>query len=129
MTDRLQTFAWALEHADAEAFLNVPGLGIWRAKHVRDGIDRGVLVVESEGAGYAIAQPKTHGVCHECAQSKGRTICEHCSCSMCSWFRRADERASPRVAASKWRQLADRIRALTFDGPKPAQPISLEEEF
>lgn len=126
-SDRLTAFLAALPHALSDEFVNAPGLGTFRAKHVTAGLERGVLVVHWTGVGLAIVQPKSHGICRECADAKGRhAICDHCQCAMCAWFRIADERASPRADAMKIRELVLRLKTFEIGAAlPPAAPPSL----
>lgn len=118
---RLAAFLEALPLAGDEDFVVVPSLGTWRARHVRRGIERGVLVVGWHGMGLVIAQPAKHGVCPHCASRKG-SDCDHCACAMCTWFHLADERASPKVGQGKMLQLAARLKG--FQMGAPAAPTS-----
>jgi len=117
ISGKVTAFLSALEHSLPDELVSVPGLGTFRSKHVRHGLDIGVLTIHSTGLGFAIVQPKTHGICRECADSKMRSICEHCQCAMCKWFRQADDLASPRVSKEKMQQLARRLRTFTFGVP------------
>lgn len=118
---RLQAFLDALPHAHEEEFVNAPGLGTFRAKYIRRGMDREVLTVHSTGEGLAIVVPATHGACGSCKGVKGSQPCTHCACEMCTWFRQADERASPRVSREKLQQLTHRLQTFELGaGPKPA---------
>ena len=119
---RLQAFLTALPHAQDEDFVSAPGLGTFKAKHVRRGMERGVLVVHSSGLGLAIMQPSSHGVCAHCSGRK-RDVCDHCACLMCSWFRQTEERSSPRVSQEKMSQLARRLQAFQLGGG----PVAISE--
>lgn len=122
---KLAAFLSALPRAGDEEFVNAVGVGTYRAKHVRRGLERGVLVVHWTGMGLAISQPSTHGACESCRGQKGSQPCDHCACLMCSWFRVADERASPRVSQQKLLQLAARLKAFQMGSvpvEKPAVP-------
>jgi hypothetical protein len=125
---RLEAFLDALPHAGDDEFVTAPGLGVFRAKHIRRGMDKGVLAVHWTGAGMTLVQPPTHGICHECARGKG-ALCDHCACPMCAWFRISEERASPKVSREKMLQLVARLKAFQFGGPKPAVIPALDEEF
>ena len=116
---RLEAFLAALPLAKDEEFVNAVGIGVFRAKHVRRGLERGVLAVHWTGSGLAIVQPKEHGVCPHCSASKSRSICTHCACIMCSWERVTDELASPPVGRAKLLQLVARLKAFQF-GAAPA---------
>ena len=122
-------FLEALPHADPLQFVSPPGLGgTWRAKFIRAGLDKGVLVVHWSGAGLCIVQPSTHGACADCKGRKGSQPCEHCACSMCAWLRQTDERASPRVSRARMEQLTRRLRALQLGSAQPASAM-LDEDF
>jgi hypothetical protein len=126
---RVTAFLAALEHARDEDFINAPGLGTVRVKHVRWGMDRGVVVVHSSGMGLAIAQPDQHGACAHCKGKKGEQPCEHCACFMCTFFRRCEERASPRVSRAKMMELARQLQRFTFGAaPAPNAP-SLDDDI
>jgi hypothetical protein len=124
---KLAAFLDALPHASDDDFVTAPGLGTFRAKYVRRGLERNVLVVHSTGFGLAILQPDTHGACAFCKGHKGSQPCEHCACLMCSWFRQTDERASPKVGQARLQQLARRLKTFTFAAPKPTTPSWLDE--
>jgi len=109
---RLDAFLEALPHAMPDEFVNAPGLGTLRAKFIRIGMEKGLLVVHSTGFGLAILQPTSHGVCQECAGRKN-DICTHCACLMCWWFRQTDELTSPRVSRERWKGLVQRLK--TFE--------------
>jgi hypothetical protein len=121
---KLAAFLSALPRAGDEEFVNALGVGTYRAKHVRRGLERGVLVVHWSGVGLCIRQPSTHGACEHCKGQKGSQPCEHCACLMCSWMRIADERASPRVSEQKLLRLAARLKAFQpgAQAEKPAVP-------
>jgi hypothetical protein len=120
---QLRRFLDALPHAKDEEFVNAPGVGVFRAKHVRRGLESGVLVVHWTGFGLCLTQPKEHGVCPHCAASKSRALCEHCACKVCSWFRRTEERSSPPVSRDKLLRLTARLKAFRFGTPQlPASP-------
>lgn len=127
---KLAAFLAALPRVGDEEFVNAVGVGTYRAKHVRRGLERGVLVVHWSGVGLCISQPSTHGACENCKGQKGSQPCEHCRCVMCSWMRIADERASPRVSREKLLVLANRLKAFQMGTPvaKPAVP-DLDAEF
>lgn len=116
LAPRLEAFLLALPHAPDDEFVNATGLGTFRAKYVRRGLEREVVVVHATGAGLALLQPKAHGICRECADAKGRSICEHCQCAMCVWFRQTEERASPQVSREKFQQLRRRLRTFELGG-------------
>lgn len=121
---KLAAFLEALPLAGDEEFVNAIGIGTYRAKYIRRGLERNVLVVHWTGMGLAILQPSTHGACAHCKGLKGSQPCEHCACLMCSWFRQADERASPRVSRTKLLQLAARLKGFQMGAQveKPAVP-------
>lgn len=121
LSPRLEAFLEALPHARDEEFVNAVGLGVFRAKFIRRGMDRGVVVIHSTGEGLAIAQPDTHGACGDCRGRRGSQPCDHCACAMCTWFRQTDERASPRVSREKLQELARRMRTFTFAATPPDQ--------
>lgn len=120
----LQAFLEALPHAKDDEFVYAPGLGVFRAKFVRLGLERGALAVHSTGFGLCLVQGRDHGICPHCSASKARTICEHCACELCSWFRRTEERSSPPVSRAKLVQLAARLKAFRVGGAAqlPAYP-------
>lgn len=121
MSARLQGFLLALPHATDEEFVNVPGLGVFRAKHIRRGMERGVVVEHWTGMGLALAQPASHGICPHCSASKARsTVCDHCACAMCSWMRQSDELASPKVSREKMLQLVARLKTFQIGGENKA---------
>jgi hypothetical protein len=128
---RLVAFLEALPQADPETFVSPPGLGgTWRVKFIREGMEKGVVVVHWTGMGLAIHQPKAHGICPECAAAKdSRTICNHCACDMCVWFRHTDELNSPRVSPERIRELAQRMKAFRFAQAPQRTTISLDEEL
>ena len=97
LNPKLEAFLDALPLAGDDQFVSAPGLGTFRAKFIRRGLERGVVAVHWTGAGLTLVQPDTHGACGYCKGRKGSQPCEHCACSLCSWFRQTDERASPRV--------------------------------
>jgi len=125
---RVEAFLDALPHAHDDEFVNAPGLGSFRAKFIRRGMDRGVVVVHSTGFGLAIAQPETHGACADCKGRKGSQPCEHCACAMCSWFRQTEERASPRVSPEKLRQLVRRLKHFEIGGVPPVTAPALDSD-
>lgn len=131
MTDapRLRAFLDALPHAGDEEFVNAPGLGTFRAKYIRRGMERGVLVEHSTGYGLAIVQPDEHGACGFCKGHKGSQPCEHCACKMCTWFHQTDERASPKVGQAKLLQLARRLQTFTFAGPPTTRVPALDDDL
>lgn len=121
---RLMAFLLALDHSLPDEFVNAPGLGMFRAKFVKRGLERGVIVEHWTGYGLAIVQPPTHGACTDCKGRKGSQPCEHCACSMCAWFRQTDERASPRVSHERMQELLRRLKAFEFGGaPKPVPAL------
>jgi hypothetical protein len=123
ISPRVTAFLEALPLAEDDEFVVVPGLATFRAKYVRWGIEREVVVVHSTGYGFAIAQPRNHvGMCPDCAMHKG-SICEHCSCHMCSFFRRSEERSSPPVSREKLLQLVARMKVFRFGTPKLAPAL------
>jgi hypothetical protein len=125
----LTAFLSALPHAKDEEFVNAPGLGVFRAKHVRRGMERGVLVEHWTGMGLCIAQPAAHGICPHCAASKSRTVCDHCACAMCSWFRQSDELATPRVSPERMQRLVARLKTFEIGGePAPIRASALDDE-
>ena len=126
VSSRLQAFLDALPHAHEDEYVNAPGLGVFRAKYIRRGLEREVLVVHSTGEGLAFVIPTSHGACGDCKGRKGSQPCEHCACAMCTWERQTDERASPRVSREKWRALMQRLRTFELGGdlqPAPAVDI------
>lgn len=110
LAPRLEAFLDALPHARDDEFVNAPGLGSFRAKYIRRGLEREVLTIHSTGEGLAIVIPTTHGACADCKGRKGSQPCEHCSCTMCAWFRQTEERSSPRVSREKLQELARRLK-------------------
>jgi hypothetical protein len=127
---KLTAFLRVLPTIDPETLVTPPGLGgLWRAKYILEGVERGIVVTHWTGLGLALVQPKHHGICEHCAQSKSRTVCEHCACSLCSWLRKCDERSSPRVSREKWAELMVRVRTFRTGEPKPPAPITLDAEF
>ena len=127
---RVLAFLDALPYADPEAFVNAPGLGTFRAKYVRRGLEREVLAIHSTGEGLAIVAPATHGSCSACKGQKGSQPCEHCACGMCAWFRQAEERASPRVSRAKLQELARRLKTFEMGaGPRPMTASALDDDI
>lgn len=128
VSTRVTAFLAALPHAKDEEFVVVPGLATFRARHVRRGLEREVIVVHSSGYGFAFLTPPGHvGMCPHCASRKGN-ICEHCSCALCSWIRQSDERASPLVSRQKLQQLARRLQTFTF-GAEPRSTPALDDDI
>lgn len=123
---KLAAFLAALPLAGDEDFVVVPSLGTWRAKHVRRGLERRVLVVGWHGMGIVISQPSTHGICQHCASGRKGATCEHCACAMCTWFHISDERASPRVSQAKMLALAGRLKAFQMGAPAEASSSLLD---
>src|SRR2546430_12534792 len=111
---RCAAFLVALVAADAQEFCSPPGLGgTWRVVHIKDALERGILVNCGWGIAYARALKPTqasHGVCENCVGKK--TICDHCRCAMCQWERRAAETSGP--PATKVQVDALRARLATF---------------
>jgi hypothetical protein len=130
MSERLTAFLAALPYAQDEEFVNAPGLGSFRARHIRRGLERGVLAEHSTGMGLTLVQPSSHGVCGYCKGARGTQPCEHCACSLCSWFRQSEERASPRVSQEKLQQLARQLQRFQVGsaGPK-ATEAALDDEI
>lgn len=130
LSPRVAAFLDALPHAHDEEFVNAPGLGTFRAKYIRRGLERKVLSIHSTGEGLAIVVPETHGACGDCKGRKGSQPCEHCACSMCTWFRQTDERASPRVSQEKFQQLARRLQTFELGaGPKPVSAPAIDDDI
>jgi hypothetical protein len=116
---RLAVFLSALQHVPDKEFVTPPGLGGgWRAKHVRYGLEHGVLNLHWSGVGLQFAAlPKSHGACSECASKK--SICTHCSCQACAFDRLTDEHGGPRVTRAQVERLQARLKAFQFaQGPR-----------
>ena len=105
-----------------------PGLGgLWKVRHIRAGLDQGVLVVHRSGWGFAFAPfPSKHGACQNCAQR--RSICDHCNCHACVWDRMASDHGGPRVTQAQTTRLRAMIRALQL-GPRPKPVYALDEDL
>jgi hypothetical protein len=130
LSARVKAFLDALPHAHEDEFVNAPGLGTFRAKYIRRGLEREVVAVHSTGQGLAIIVPPTHGACADCKGGRGKQLCEHCSCAMCTWFRQSDERASPRVSPEKLRELTRRLKAFEFAAAsQPATVAALDDDL
>lgn len=125
---RLEAFLGALPHAHDDEFVNAPGLGTFKAKFIRRGLERGVIVEHSSGMGLCLVEPSEHGSCGFCKGRKGTQPCEHCACKMCVWFRQTDELASPRVSHDKLQQLVRRMKAFRFGAAIPAGEPALDGE-
>jgi hypothetical protein len=110
LAPRLEAFLDALPHAHEDEFVNAPGLGAFRARYIRRGLERKVIVVHSTGQGLALLVPEPHGACADCKGRKGSQPCEHCACQMCLWFRQTEERASPPVSRERLQQLAQQLK-------------------
>jgi hypothetical protein len=127
---RLTAFLAALPHAHDDEFVNAPGLGVFRAKFIRRGMERGVVVEHWTGMGLAISQPSEHGACGYCKGHKGSQPCEHCACVMCSWFRQTDELASPRVSRERLQQLVRLLKTFEIGAaPKPVTVPALDDDI
>lgn len=127
---KLAAFLEALPHCAEDDFCNPPGLGGgFRVKHIRRGLERGVLAEHSSGMGLTIVQPDTHGACGFCKGRKGSQPCEHCACAMCSWFRQTEERASPKVGREKLRELARRMKNFEFGSARAQAVPDLDDDF
>jgi hypothetical protein len=107
---RLIVFLEALPLMDDAQFCWPPGLGGgWRVKHIRSGLQRGVLVVHRRGTHLAYAAlPDEH-------KAKG------CRCKTCHWERQADEREGSGMVT---REQAQRMRTeiLTFQFGQVSKP-------
>ena len=126
---KLEAFLDALPLADEDQFVSAPGLGTFRAKYIRRGLERGVVAVHATGEGLAIVTPETHGACGDCKGRKGSQPCEHCACTMCVWFRQTDERASPRVGREKLQRLARQLQNFEIGTPRPATAPDLLDDL
>lgn len=124
---KLEAFLDALPHAGEDEFVNAPGLGVFKAKFIRRGLERGVIVEHSSGLGFCLVQPPEHGACGYCKGRKGSQPCDHCACKLCSWFRQTEERSSPLVNREKLLQLVARLKAFQIGGRLPV--AALEDEL
>ena len=120
----------ALASASDEEFCSPPGLGgVWRVKHLRSGLARGVIV-RSDGIIAFVRNPH-HGLCENCAahaKRGGRAECTHCNCSTCIWEREVEEKGGPKVTRAKMQELAARLRAWSIVGPQTAAEVPLLDD-
>src|SRR5437660_498111 len=113
---RCAAFLEALATADDQEFCSPPGLGgTWRTVHIKDALERGILVNCGWGIAYARVvknSGSTHGVCQSC--SGKRDVCIHCSCVTCVWERRAAETGGPPATKAQVDALRVRLAAFQF---------------
>ncbi|MFI4977562.1 MAG: hypothetical protein ACHQC8_02625 [Solirubrobacterales bacterium] len=105
---RLIVFLEALPTAADEEFCSPPGIGgLWRVKHVRSGLARGVLVVHHRGTHIAFAPfPPNHR--------------KHpCSCVNCYWEREADEHGGNAVTRQQAQRMRVEILSFQFGQVRP----------
>lgn len=105
---RLIVFLDALQRAGEQELCTPPGLGGgWLVKHVRQGLEAGVLVVHHRGTHLAFAAfPSDHRKAP-------------CRCRACDFDRLTQGRDSGQLAQDKARELRHEILSFQFTGPRP----------
>lgn len=112
---KLKAFLTALPDAEPDALCSPPGLGaIFKVKHIKTGLERGVLSVHWAGIGLQFASLKGHGVCQACVAAKSRSSCDHCQCKTCVWERQAEDVGGHHVTAEQIARLRARVAAFGF---------------